>query len=78
MFPLRLFSLIACYKILSLVPCAIQQVLVYAMYTSVYLLSPNLSLPSFPSGNLKFIFYVSECLSVLEINSFVSFFRFHI
>ena len=34
---------------------------------------------SFPFGNLKFVFYVSESISVLYTDSFVLFFfRFHV
>ena len=38
----RFFSPIGCYKILSVVPCAIQSVLGgYFIYSSVYILIPN-------------------------------------
>ena len=41
-----------------------------------WLQPPNLPLPSsFPFGNPKFVFYVCESLSVLEISSFVSLFQ---
>ena len=48
--------------------------ILYIIMCIIYQL-PNLSLPSpFPFGNHKFVFYVCESLSVLQINSFVSFF----
>ena len=38
----RFFSIIGYYKINSIVPCALQQVLVvYFIYSSVYMLIPN-------------------------------------
>ena len=51
------------------------------IYSSLYLLIPNsLFIPvplPFPSGNNKFVFYVCESVSVLQISSFLSYFRFH-
>ena len=63
------FSIIVYYKILNTVLCTIQQVLVaYLFYIEqcVYV-NPNLliysSLPPFPFGNHKFVFYVCESVN---------------
>ena len=74
----RFFSIIGYYKILSIVSCAIQQVLyVYLFYIQqcVYV-NPKLLIylspltPTIPFGNHKFLFYVCE-----SIYCFVSFFK---
>ena len=45
----------------------------YIVVCICYSQSPNLSpTPPFPFGNWKFVFYVCESVSVLEISSFVS------
>jgi len=64
------FSILGYYKILHIIPCAIQQVLVvYLFYIlSLYLLivAPNLSSPHpFLFGNLKFVFCICDCISIL-------------
>ena len=66
----RFFSLIGYYKILSIVPCAIQWVLVVYLFYIQYCVSINpkfLIYPSPPSpfGNHKFVFYACESISVL-------------
>ena len=65
----RFFSLIGYNKILSRVPCAIQQVLVGypSIQSSVCMViqTPGLSLPDFPFGNHKLVFYICESVSVL-------------
>ena len=65
----RCFSLIGYYKILSVVPCAIQYVLVvYVLYMVIYVSSADPKLiypPPFSSGNPKCVFYVSDSISVL-------------
>ena len=79
----RLFSIIGYHKILSRVPCIIQQVLVvYLFYIQQCLyVNPKLLIylplqpcSAIPFGNHKFDFYVCESISVLYISSFVSFF----
>ena len=62
-FPFRFFSLIGYYKILSIVPCAIQWVLVgylffikYCVYVNPKLLIYPSPPPPFPFGNHKFVF----------------------
>ena len=70
LFFFRFFSIIGCYKILSIVPCAIQQVLIgYLFYIQqcVYFNPKLLVYPSSPSpfGNHKFVFYVCESASFL-------------
>ena len=37
--------------------------------------SPSLPLPSLSSGNCKFVFYICDSISVLQINSFVLLFK---
>ena len=75
----RFFSIIRYYNILSIVPCAIQQVLIsYVFYIQycVYV-NPNLQIYPFPplnTGKHKFIFYFCNSISVLQISSFVAFF----
>ena len=67
------------YRVVSRVPCAKQQVLIsYLFYIQqcVYL-NPNL--PIYPSppltpGNSKFVFYICNSISVLQISSFVPLF----
>ena len=63
----RLFSIRNYYKILTIVPCAIQQVLVsYFIYSTVYLFIPSFSfIPPFPFGNHKFVSYVYKSISAL-------------
>ena len=66
----RFFSIIDYYKILNIVSCAIQQVLVVYpfIFSRVYtvILTFSLILPhAFPFGNHKFVFYVCEPNSVL-------------
>ena len=76
LFFFKFFSHIGYYKILSIAPCAIQQVLVVYLYIVVcicYSQIPNLSLPPpFPLGNRKFVFYVYDSVSVLFICIIVS------
>ena len=72
MFFFRFLSLIGYYELLSIVLCAIEQVLVgYLLYIRwcvyVNFQPPNLSLPPpFPFGDHMFVFYVCESLSVFE------------
>ena len=40
--------------------------------------SPSLPLPHFPLGNRKSVCYICDSISVLQICSFVPFFRFHV
>ena len=71
MYPLffRFSSHIGHYRVLSRVPCAIQEVLTSYLFCMVYICqsqSPNLSLPpTFPLGNHKFAFYICDSISVL-------------
>ena len=76
MFFLRFFPIIGYYKILSIAPCVIQQILVkttYFIYSSVYELSVYMLVPNFqfssastiPFGNYKFVFCDCESISVL-------------
>ena len=78
----RFFSLTVYYKILGIVPCAIQQVLVVHLFyiqSCVYIIPQFLIYPfppgPFPFGNHKFVFYVCESLSVLQISPLVSVFQ---
>ena len=71
----RFFSIIGYYKILNIIPCAIL-LLIYFMYSSLYLLIPYSQFVPLPFGNHKIVFYVCESVSVLYIDSFVLFFRF--
>ena len=62
--------------------CSKSLLFIYFMYSSVYLLIPNSwfvppSLP-LPFGNHKFVFYVYDSVSVVYVNWFVLFSRFHI
>ena len=67
----RFFSIIGFYKILNIVPCAIQQVLVvYLFYIQqcVYVNPKPLIYPPLlatPFGNHKFVSYACESISVL-------------
>ena len=75
----RFFSHIGHYRVLSRVPCAIQQVLIsYLFYIQqcVYV-NPNLQfIPHpLPPGNCKFVFYMCNSISVLQISSLVPFFQ---
>ena len=69
----RFFSLIGQYKILSIVSCAIRQVLVgYLPYVQLCVyVNPILIYPSppspFPLGNHKRVFYVCGSISVLNM-----------
>ena len=71
----RFFSHIGHYTVLSRVPCAIHQVLVsYLSYIQqcVYF-NPNLPIypsPSLPPGVHKFVFYICNSISVLQVSSF--------
>ena len=50
------------------------------LYSIVYLLIPNSNLPllASPLANRKFVFYICQYISVLEMSSFVLFcFRFY-
>ena len=68
---LRFFTLIGYCEILSYFPVAYSRSLLVIcfIYGSEYMLIPN-----FPFSNRKSVFYVSESISVLYINLFVSFF----
>ena len=65
----RFYSHIGHYRVLSRVPCAVQQILIsYLFYIQqcVYV-SPNLPIypsPLFPPGKHKFIFCICDSLSV--------------
>ena len=66
------FSIMVYHRILSTVPCAIQQdLVVYPSYTSLHLLIPNSqSIPPplpLPLGNHKSALYVCEFVSVSQI-----------
>ena len=74
----RFFSIIGYYKMLNIVPCAIQlDLVVYSVCNSLYLLISNSqSIPSpFPSllGNTS-LFFMSVSLFVSQIGSFVLYF----
>ena len=71
------------YRILSSVPCAIQQVFINYLFYIQQCIYVNLSLLIYPSslfpGNHEFVFYVCDSTSVLQISSLVPFFKiFHI
>ena len=79
------FFLIGYYKILSVVPCAMQYVLVgnLLIFYILYCVYDNLQIliyssPPFPFGNHKFVFYVSGSIYFLYISSFASFLIPHI
>ena len=77
------FSIMVYYNTLNIVPCAIQQdLVVYLFYIQQFVsASPKLliySSPPFPFGNHKFVFSVCESISVSQIGSLVSYFRFYI
>ena len=66
----QIFTIIGYYKILNIVPCAMQKVLVvYLFYIQqcVYVnpKHPFYPSPSFPFGNHKFVFYVCESIVFL-------------
>ena len=74
----RVFSIIGCCKILTIVPCAIQlELVVYSVCNSLYLLIQNSqSIPSpLPSlfGNTS-LFFMSVSLFLSQIGSFVLYF----
>ena len=79
---LRFFSHTGHYRVLSRVPCAIQQVLIsYLFYIQqcVYV-NPNLPIypspsPPFPLGSHKFVIYVCVSIPALQIGSSVPFFQ---
>ena len=65
----RLFSIIGYYKMLNIVPCAIQIFAIYLICSSVYMLSqiPNLFLLyPFPLGNVS-LFSMSVNLFLIAI-----------
>ena len=68
------------HRSLSRVPCAIQQALIsYLFYTqqSIYV-SPNLPIrptPPSPVGNHKFVLYICDSISALQISSSVPFYQ---
>ena len=75
----RFFSHTHHCRVLGRVPCAIQQILiVYLFYIQQHVyVNPNL--PLYPSSfylhhNHKFVFYICDSISVLQISSFVPFF----
>ena len=74
----RFFFHIGHYRVLSRVPCAIQQVLnsyLFYIWQCVYV-NPNLPIypsPTFPPGNHKFV--STSVTLFLQISSFVSFFQ---
>ena len=66
------FSVTGYYKILSIVPCAPRQVLVYFLCIRVSICSPqtpNWSLPNLPFGHHKFVFYACELICF--VNEFI-------
>ena len=81
-FFLIFFSFMVYHKILNIFPCAIQQdlVVIHSTYNSMYLLisnSQSIPPPShLPLDNHKSVLQV--CVSVSQISSFVSYFRFYI
>ena len=81
----RFFSHVDYHRILGRVPCAVQQVPIgqpfhipqYAYANPKTSVHPSPPTPV-PFGNHQFVYNVCESVSVLQISSFVSFFRFHI
>ena len=72
----RFFSHIGYYRILSRVPCAIQEVLADYLFYRQQCVSVNSVLLIYPSPLVTInLFPVSESVSVLYIDSFVLFFR---
>ena len=68
------------HRVLNMVPCAVQQDLVYLSYMWQFASAhPKLRVqpPSLPLGNRRSVLYVCECVSILEICSSVSYFSFH-
>ena len=78
------FSIVVYHSTLTMVPYTRQQDVVFYPFCIEQFASPNPKLlihPSptcFPVGSHKCILYVCDSLSVLQISSFVSYFRFHI
>ena len=75
----RFSSQVGHYRVLSRVPCAIQQVLISYIFYIQQCVCVNTNLLIYPSpslhpGNHKFIFYICNSISVLQISSFVPFF----
>ena len=77
------FSIMVYYRTLNIVPCAIQQDLVVYPFYIYQFASANSKFPIHPSptislGNCKSVLNVCEPVSVLQISSFVPYFRFHV
>jgi len=67
----KFFSFISYYRMLSIFPVLYSGslVIIYFVYSSVYMLIPNSSFtfpPSFSFGNCKFVFYVCGSTSVCK------------
>ena len=78
----RFFSYTGHYRVLSRVPCAIQQVLIsYLFYIQQYVyVNPNLSIYPFPSlspSNHKFVLYICNSVSFVDTFICTHFFRLH-
>ena len=71
----RVLSLMGYYKIIEYSSLYSRSLFIYFIYrrVSVLILTSQFILPppSFPFGKHKFVFYVCESFSVLEISSFV-------
>ena len=69
------------HGIVNIAPCALQWDLVFILCVTVYtsqLQLPPLPLPSpLPTGNYKSVLLWPQSVSVSQIDSFVSYFRFH-
>ena len=66
----RFFSHIGHYRVLSRVPCTIQQVLISYLFYIQSCVYVSRSLPVYPSpslsfGNHKFVYYIRDSTSVL-------------
>ena len=77
-----IFYYISQYRVLSRVPSIYSRFLLVIsfIHSKVYMSIPvsQWSLHSLSPGNHRFIFYICDSASVLQISSFVPFFGFHI
>ena len=77
-FFLIFFFIIVYHRVLDIGPCAVQQDLVVYLYTPTCICSSQTPTPTLPLGNHQYILYVPIFVSASQINSFGSYFRFHI
>lgn len=80
---LQTISPIEIHTVQGNVPCAIQYILTNHLFCRELCVHISLNLPislstPLPPGNHKFYFHTCDSISVLQISSFVPFFRYHI